>query len=432
MSGVDAAATLSLKIDTDSAAKSLENLEQKYSKLRGELGQNISVGSIESSAKNLQAALSAVAGTLSKVNHAFDDIKSSGNNALKPMGDAAKAAASSMMTLAEATKANASAAQASSNAATTKLLRERAEAATLAAAAETRLAQASAASISSAQASSNAATAKLLRERAEAATLAAAAETRLAQASAASISAAQASSNAATAKLLRERAEAATLAAAAETRLAQASAASISAAQASSNAATTKLLRERAEAATLAANAELRLASATKANIGLAQAAYSSNLQRLATERASVVSGKSVATRDSLMNTTSVVAPDAKPVKELGAAIKQSADHQLHWNKVANEGHAAARGLAGGLGALWLTYGSLAPLLAGAAIAGSIQKMLSVGKELEFQFTMISAISNGATVDIEKFNKAVAGTMFTPVEAAQGLRVLAQAGFVGC
>jgi TP901 family phage tail tape measure protein len=428
MSGVDAAATLSLKIDTDSAAKSLENLEQKYSKLRGELGQNISIGNIESSAKNLQAALSAVAGTLSKVNHAFDDIKSSGNNALKPMGDAAKAAASSMMTLAEATKANASAAQASSNAATTKLLRERAEAATLAAAAETRLAQASAASISSAQASSNAATAKLLRERAEAATLAAAAETRLAQASAASISAAQASSNAATAKLLRERAEAATLAAAAETRLAQASAASISAAQASSNAATTKLLRERAEAATLAANAELRLASATKANIGLAQAAYSSNLQRLATERASVVSGKSVATRDSLMNTTSVVAPDAKPVKELGAAIKQSADHQLHWNKVANEGHAAARGLAGGLGALWLTYGSLAPLLAGAAIAGSIQKMLSVGKELEFQFTMISAISNGATVDIEKFNKAVAGTMFTPVEAAQGLRVLAQAG----
>ena len=68
------------------------------------------------------------------------------------------------------------------------------------------------------------------------------------------------------------------------------------------------------------------------------------------------------------------------------------------------------------------------PLLAGAAIAGSVQKMLSVGKELEFQFTMISAISNGATVDVEKFNKAVAGSMFTPIEAAQGLRVLAQAG----
>ena len=114
--------------------------------------------------------------------------------------------------------------------------------------------------------------------------------------------------------------------------------------------------------------------------------------------------------------------------KALAPAIEKSSASQIHWNTVANEGHAAARGLAGGLNALWLTYGSLAPLLAGAALAGAMKQVFTVGKELEFQFTMISAISEGATVDIEKFGRAISGTMFTPVEGAQGLRVLAQAG----
>jgi TP901 family phage tail tape measure protein len=112
----------------------------------------------------------------------------------------------------------------------------------------------------------------------------------------------------------------------------------------------------------------------------------------------------------------------------LGKATRQSAEHQMHWNTIANEAHGAARGLSGALGGLWLTYGSLAPLLGAAVIAGSMKSMVETGKELEFQFTMISAISSGATVDMQKFNDAVSGTMSTPLEAAKGLRVLAQAG----
>ena len=117
-----------------------------------------------------------------------------------------------------------------------------------------------------------------------------------------------------------------------------------------------------------------------------------------------------------------------KAYAALGTATKISAGHQAHWNTVANEGHAAIRGLSGSLGALWLTYGSLAPLLAGAALAGSLKSIFTIGKDLEYQFAVVSAISEGATVDISKFNQAVAGTQFTPTEAAQGLRVLAQAG----
>ena len=117
MSGVDAAATLSLKIDTDSAAKSLENLEQKYSKLRGELGHNISLGSIDSSVKSLQAGLSAVAGALAATNHALDDIKSSGSKALKPLQENAKAASTANTLLADSfTRVSGSAAAAAKSA----------------------------------------------------------------------------------------------------------------------------------------------------------------------------------------------------------------------------------------------------------------------------------------------------------------------------
>lgn len=113
---------------------------------------------------------------------------------------------------------------------------------------------------------------------------------------------------------------------------------------------------------------------------------------------------------------------------ELGPAIKSSKTHQMHWNAVANEAHAAARGLSGALGGLWMTYGSMAPLIAAATMAGSLKEMVSGGKDLEFQFKMVEAVSDGATVSIEKFHHAIQGAMFSPLEAAKGLRMLAQSG----
>jgi TP901 family phage tail tape measure protein len=129
-----------------------------------------------------------------------------------------------------------------------------------------------------------------------------------------------------------------------------------------------------------------------------------------------------------LMASTNSAANLADKVKALGGAVAQNATHQAHWNTVANEGHAAARGLAGALGGLWLTYGSLAPLVATAALAGSLKGVFSVGKELEYEFTYIQAITNGVVVDLDKFGEAIKGSMATPVDAAKGLRTLAQAG----
>jgi TP901 family phage tail tape measure protein len=529
MSGVDAAATLSLQIDTKSAQENIDKLNAAYNELHANMSKKVGAdlgGEINKSVKSLQGSLATVAALINSTNNALDDIVAAGSRSFAKISTEAKNAAQAVVTLSEAMRANTAAAQASSNAATVKLLKERAEAATLAAEAEKRLAQVTAANISSAQASSNAATVKLLKERAEAATLAAEAEKRLAQVTAANISSAQASSNAATVKLLKERAEAATLAAEAEKRLAQVAAANISSAQASSNAATVKLLKERAEAATLAAEAEKRLAQVTAANISSAQASSNAATVKLLKERAEAAtlaaeaekrlaqvtaanissaqassnaatvkllkeraeaatlaaeaekrlaqvaaanissaqassnaatqrliqqrtSGTATPRYNPLMNTvdTAVSATQsASAIKELdsahkslivtqgslGKATRQSAEHQMHWNTIANEAHAAARGLAGAVGNLWLTYGSLVPLLAGAALAGGFKAATTAGAEFAYQLTFVKALGGETADTISQIGAATLtmskDSLHSPVEMANGLRILSQAG----
>jgi len=473
--GANAAATLSLEINTASALANLKALNAEYMSLHANMSKKLDTNigkEIGQSVKGLQSSLVAVSSGILSINKALDDIVAAGGRKFNPLSSSAKQAANEMEALAAATSKNSLAAQAANNASTAKLLRERAEAATMAAEAEKRLAQVTTANTAAAQAANNASTAKLLRERAEAATMAAEAEKRLAQvttantvaaqaannastakllreraeaaamaaeaekrlaqATAANISAAQAANNASTAKLLRERAEAAAMAAEAEKRLAQATAANISAAQAANNASTAKLLRERAEAAAMAAEAEKRLAQATAANTVAAKAANAENTRRLLEQRAAVSAGRSITTYDSLTNTAVRAAPAVNSLnsaqQSLASSTNKSAAAQVHWNKVANEGHAAARGLAGGLGALWLTYGSVIPLLAGAAVGAALKSVVTTGKELEYQFTYIKAIADGAVVSFNDFKQAMSGSLFDPTEAASGLRILTQAG----
>lgn len=197
-------------------------------------------------------------------------------------------------------------------------------------------------------------------------------------------------------------------------------------------------LRQKAELAALAAaqiaSEKFTLASprdqARTVAIAARRIEKGQDVSRMAPEAIDVAQqlGSFDAAKAALNSLTDSKKNAAKAAAELSAQTKLSGQQLHHWNTLANEGHAAARGLSGALGGLWMTYGSIAPLVATAAMAGALKQVFSVGKELEFQFTMVSAISNGATVDLERFNEAVAGTMFTPVEAAKGLRVMAQAG----
>ena len=91
------------------------------------------------------------------------------------------------------------------------------------------------------------------------------------------------------------------------------------------------------------------------------------------------------------------------------------------------DAHSVARGLSGSLGALWVTYGSLVPLLAGAAVGGAASQTFNVGKDIEYRLTMMEALGNEA-VKVGQIMDAVNSSMKTPLEGAQALQVLAQAG----
>lgn len=114
--------------------------------------------------------------------------------------------------------------------------------------------------------------------------------------------------------------------------------------------------------------------------------------------------------------------------KTLGGATEGSTRATKRWSDAQWEAHSAARGLAGSLGTLWATYGSLLPLLAGAAVGAGVKEVFSVGKDIEYQLRFVSELSDGAAVSLGKFLTAAEGALQTPLQAAEGMRALAQAG----
>lgn len=110
----------------------------------------------------------------------------------------------------------------------------------------------------------------------------------------------------------------------------------------------------------------------------------------------------------------------AKAGKGAGDVLRANRD-------LMRETHSAARGLAGSLGSLWMTYGSLVPLLTGAALGGVARSTFTVGKDVEYRLQMLQALGN-AEATVNQLMPAVHGSMKTPLEAAEGLQQLAQAG----
>lgn len=96
-------------------------------------------------------------------------------------------------------------------------------------------------------------------------------------------------------------------------------------------------------------------------------------------------------------------------------------------NDIMREGHSLARGLAGSLGGLWLTYGSLVPLVAGAAIAASLKGIVTAGKDVEYQLKFVEALGGGQA-NLDSFLRITDQTVVSIKEAAEGMRALAQNG----
>lgn len=116
-----------------------------------------------------------------------------------------------------------------------------------------------------------------------------------------------------------------------------------------------------------------------------------------------------------------------KQYELMPAAVKASQSAIESHNHAMEEAHTLARGLAGGIGALWLSYGSLVPLAAGAAIASSLKGVVEVGKEVEYQLQFVAALSR-ETVPLDSFLRITDGTVVSVKAAAEGMRALAQNG----
>ncbi|MBT2321289.1 phage tail tape measure protein [Variovorax paradoxus] len=98
------------------------------------------------------------------------------------------------------------------------------------------------------------------------------------------------------------------------------------------------------------------------------------------------------------------------------------------------EMHSAVRGLAGAANALFLTYGSLIPLTATFFTATAVKEAIKAYKDLEYQIKFVRALEEGGGAGVsERSMRLQTGDIavkagFDPVEAAKGLRLLAQSG----
>ena len=97
-----------------------------------------------------------------------------------------------------------------------------------------------------------------------------------------------------------------------------------------------------------------------------------------------------------------------------------------------NDAHAAARGLAGGFGQLWLTYGSVLPLVAGAALAYSFKTAIELGAKFTESLYVIQELAGNTSEEVKKLSVASMElgrtSQYGPLEVAKGMEILALAG----
>ena len=93
--------------------------------------------------------------------------------------------------------------------------------------------------------------------------------------------------------------------------------------------------------------------------------------------------------------------------------------------------HAAVRGLSGSLGALWMTYGNLLPLIAGAAVGMALKGIVAVGADIEHTLEKIRVLGQATSSEIDEMRKVVFDLgkgVQGPRDVAQALSVLTLAG----
>lgn len=119
-------------------------------------------------------------------------------------------------------------------------------------------------------------------------------------------------------------------------------------------------------------------------------------------------------------------------VAALRKAVEDSDKTLFRSTKIMNDAHSAARGLASGFGAMWLTWGNIAPLLAGASISFGLVEAVKAGTKFESVLTTIGALGSTAAAEVQLLGKAAldlgAASQYGPIQVAEGLKTMILAG----
>jgi TP901 family phage tail tape measure protein len=97
-----------------------------------------------------------------------------------------------------------------------------------------------------------------------------------------------------------------------------------------------------------------------------------------------------------------------------------------------SDAHSAARGLASGFGAMYLTWGSLAPLLVGAAISQGFMASIRLGVEARQSFEVLKVLSQESEQSVAALEERMASLArtgpFGPTKVAEAMKILSLAG----
>jgi TP901 family phage tail tape measure protein len=136
---------------------------------------------------------------------------------------------------------------------------------------------------------------------------------------------------------------------------------------------------------------------------------------------------------------SSVAAPSMGSLNSVPATLRQTAVNAADasgtlrlMTKDLNDAHSAARGLASGFGAMWLTWGNMAPLLAGAALSQSFVQTIKMGAAVQQELSIIQVLSQETDASVAGLNAQLLELSrtgpFGPKEVAEAMKILALAG----
>ena len=115
-----------------------------------------------------------------------------------------------------------------------------------------------------------------------------------------------------------------------------------------------------------------------------------------------------------------------------GTEVKKAAEDTHKLTKGLLDAHSAARGLASGFGLMWLTWGQVAPLLAGAAISHSFVQVVKQGAEVQHTFETIRVLSEESAEAVGGLNRQMSELAktgpFGPREIAEAMKIMSLAG----